>query len=153
MDWMGWIPGLDWDGLNVMDWIGSVWTPGEVAVCLNCVFPPLFPVSTNATMAKGLTIAPQPTHPTSFDRRHREKVFLCVIYPARPMNKISKLNGLPRTKLRNLLRLLFSLFNPVYPLFGLAGGSLCNFQKICWVVCLLVTGRSLCWTWRARKKG
>ena len=68
----------------------------------------------NGKRAYNSTATATPTHPPSFDRRHREKVFLCVIYPGRPMNKISGLNGV-RHQIEKFTPTPFQPFQPHVP--------------------------------------
>ena len=93
----------------------------------------MFPLSMmSPTMARGLTIAPTEPHPTpsSFNSRHREKVFLCVSYPRRPMNKISTPSMAGRHQIEKFTPTPFQPFQPsVWT--GRAGGILiCRFHKI-----------------------
>ena len=68
--------------------------------------------------------------PPSFNSRHREKVFLCVSYPRRPMNKISTPSMARRHQIEKFTPTPFQPFQPsVWT--GRAGGILiCRFHKI-----------------------
>ena len=123
------------------------WTTRTSEDCVSATMK-MFPLSMmSPTMARGLTIAPTEPHPT----RHPLTVVivrkcsyvwvtrggLWIKYPPR--------QWLGATKLRNLLRLPFSLFNPLFGLAGQRGSwyAQCS-KKFCWVACLLVTHRAHC---------
>ena len=155
--WMGLDPRRDWMGL---DGIGlDVDESQEWLLCATTVCNPLCSLCQRMPQwPKGLqwhSAPPTSAKPPSFNRRHREKVFLCVIYQGGLWIKYQTWMGQSRHQIEKFTPTPFQPFQRRVPSvwtsrrrdpYAISKKSAESF------VCLLAQGRSLCSMLRGAKE-